>query len=259
MKKKLLIITLLTLLLFTGCFGKKEKEVIVEAEPMKITSEDMDTMEKVSGLAFIIDKDTLEVGDYTEEEKAEIARNTAEKGFLSSTGTEMREAFQKYFGKNQTVTFNNIDCFMKHQTPEEQVLFVFDEAQDKYDYSEKHPGHGGGGNAHYEAKLGFDSVEAKEDRVIYNVRIMFYGQVLCHDIGPCEYGKVYKTYDDAKNDTNALVDIANSKYTTGDPETELPITDLDSLFKDYKNEFNTYSFVFIKEDDHLVFSNYKKA
>lgn len=257
MKKKLFALSIVLLFLVTGCLGGNTINEVVE--PIKITAEDMETMEKVSDLAFVIDKDSLEVKNYTEKQKAEIARNTAENGYLSTTGTEMTKTFQKYFGKDQTVTFDDINCFMTHSNADEQVLFIFDKNQDKYIYNDKHPGHGGGGNAHYEYKIGFDSVEVKGDTIQYKVKVLFYGQVLCQDIGPCEYGKAYKTYNDAKNDTNILVDIENSKYTTKDPETDFPITDLDSLFKDYKDSLNTYTFTFNKEDSRLVFSSYKKA
>lgn len=264
MKKKILLLIIFLLVVATGCFEKstlktEERPSEEQKKVLKITSQELDTMKKVSELAFIVSKESMSVDEYTEEEKSSIATRIPEKGYLDVTGTEMEAMFKEYFGKNQTVTFSDIDCFLKHQTEEEQVLYFFDDIQDKYIYNEKHPGHGGGGNPHIAVKLEFDSVESNSEFIAYNVKAMFYGPVLCRDVGPCDHGKAYKSYADAKDEKNELIDIDNSKYTVENQESGLPITDLDQLFSDYRDKLDVYTFKFIKEDNHLVFSSYKKA
>jgi len=198
----------------------------------------------------------MKVEDYTNEQKEEMARALAPKGYTESTGAEMIAEFQKHFGK-QEVTFEDIDCDMQHKSPEEQVLYFFNEEKDKYEYNEKHPGHGGG----YSNRIGevttFDSIEIKDDYLYYNVKILFYGPSSVGDVGAVRHGKGYLSYNDALNQTNPLVDITgNNKYTYN--PYGMPAEKIDEVVEDYKNELDTYQFVFEKENGNLVFKEYKK-
>ena len=255
MKKKLLIImTLLLAITITGCTKTTKGE---EEPTIKFTLEDTEAMEKVSKYIVFGEKESLKVEELTEEEKETIARAIIEKATLETTGTEMRTNFQKYFGKDQTVIFHNIPCFEQHQTEEEQILFVFNQETDKYEYSPNHPGHGGGGNAKIKYLVANDGITIDGNTINYDAKVLFYGPSFCYDVGGCKQGKLYKTYSDAKNETNSILDIDNSEYTS-DGEYGIPQADLDAVLEDYKKEGSTYRFTFIKENDNVIFKEYKK-
>ena len=252
MKKKLLIImTLLLAITLTGC---KKEEPKVE---IKLTSEDNEIMEVASQLIFDGAKDNFKMSDITEEQKEIIARNLVEGNLLETTGSDMEKKFQKYYGTNQKVEFHDIPCFMTHNNEEEQILYKFNKETDKYEYNDKHPGHGGGGTGTKNTLMEYYSIIVDGNTIYYDVNVLFYGPTICHDVGGCEYGKLYKTYKDYKDGTNELLDISNIKYTTKD-ENDFPKTDLDSILKDYKADGATYRFTFVKEDGKLTFKEYEK-
>ena len=262
MKKKLFygLFLILGITLLSGCklsFNRKEPEEKIE--PVTITAEEMATMKKVSEVVFLKEKTDLKVEDLTEEEKAEIARNLPEKGYMESTGTEMTTLFKKYFGQEQTVKFDNIKCFMDHYSEDANIMLIFDTEKDQYVYNENHPGHGGGGVGFYGTKMGYEKVEANTKEYKYDAKVLFYGEGMCHDIGPCEYGSAYKSYEEAIKGQNALIDIDHSAYTQEDPYSGLPVVDMDKLFEDYKSQLDTYRFIFQKEGENLVFKSYKKV
>lgn len=250
MKKKiLLLITLLLTITLTGC--KKEETV----EPIKITSEDNKIMETVSELIYDGEKDNFKIEDLTDEKKEIIARNLVEGNLLETTGAEMQEKFNKYFGTNIKIEFHDIPCFMTHANEEEQILYKFNKETDKYEYNDKHPGHGGGGTATKNTMMQYYSLVVDGNTIDYYTKVLYYGPTVCHDIGGCEYGKLYKTYKDYKNETNSILDISNSKYTTKD-ENDFPKTDLDAVLNDYMTEGTSIRFTFIKENDKLTFKEY---
>lgn len=264
MKKKILFVSvlLLTITVLTGCSLTKEKETKEPTliEEAIVTNEEAKTLDKITKIIFNVEKEELKVEDLTEEEKGEIARELTEGRYTETSGKEMTSLFQKYFGEGQTVKFGDIKCFMDHQNENEQTLYYFDKEKDKYVYNESHPGHGGGGVAFIGNKMTFDSLGIVGNEYHYNVKVLYYGEGMCHDIGPCDYGKAYKTYKDAKNGTNPVADIdGNTKYTSTDYMTDLPIVDLDSLIDDYRDKLDTYEFVFVKEKGNLIFKEYHKA
>ena len=259
MKKKLLLPLFLAVLTLTGCSLIPTKQVAeVKQEPLEVTGEEMSALEKVSKLVFTIEKETFTKEDLTEDQKANIARSLSN-NFLQTTGTEMTKEFQKYFGSDQTVTYNDLGCGMDHGSEEENALYIFDKAQDKYIYNDKHPGHGGGWKDVIDFKMAFEKLTIEDDEYHYAVKVLFYGKYGCPDAGPCTYGKAYKSYNDAKNETNALVEIDNNeKYVVG-IGTDMAKTNMDQVMTDVKNQLDTYEFVFVREDGNLIFKEYKKA
>ena len=260
MRRKVLfvLVVLLSVLCLTGCNFKKEKvDEPTLVEQVVITSEEYETLGKISNLVFNVEKEELKVSDLTEEEKSEIARDLTEGRYTEISGKEMTKKFQQYFGEDQTVKYTDMNCFMKHNKEEEQVLYYFDQEKDKYVYNEQHPGHGGGGVAFIGNEMTFDQLGIVDKEYHYSVKVLFYGEAMCHDIGPCDYGKAYKSYTDAKNGTNPLTEIDNNtKYTTTDYMSGLPEVHLDKVIEDYKEELNTYEFVFVKEKGNLIFKEY---
>ena len=263
MKKILyLLMTILLVVGLTGCSllnrDKKPTEPTATTQPETIamTEADLKDLENLSKIAFVEEKESLTPADYTEEQKSEIARRLVS-NYSETTGKEMEKNFQKYFGEGLTVEFQDIKCFMDHHNEEEQTLYYFDKEQDKYVYNDKHPGHGGGGVDFIGTEMVFDSIEIKGNNYIYNMKILFYGPGMCYDTGGCRYGSGYKSYSDSSNQTNALLDIDNSKYMVdfyGPPSLEK-----DKLMEDYKGQLDTYGFVFERVDGHFVFKEYKKA
>ena len=262
MKKKLLIIPalLLGVSTLTGCSFTKEKvKEPTLVEKVVVTSEEEKTLEKISKLVFNVEKEELKVNDLTGEEKGSLAVELTEGRFLDTSGSEMTSLFKKYFGDGQKPEYGDIKCFMKHEKESEQTLYYFDKDKDKYVYNEEHPGHGGGGNAFIGSEEVFDSLEIIDKEYHYKAKVLFYGTAMCHDIGPCEYGKAYKSYSSAKNETDPLTTIDNNnKYSEEDYMTGLPIVHLDKVIEDYKDQLDTYEFIFVKEHNNLVFKEYHK-
>ncbi len=259
-KKLLLLMIVLVLITVTGCSLKKPEKGPTLTEKVTVTEQDMETIKKVSEVIFNVEKEKLKVDDLTAAEKGQIAVDLAGGYFTDISGTEMTNNFRKYFGDKQEVEYEDIKCFEDHGSEEANIMLTFDKEKDKYVYNDKHPGHGGGGKAFIGSEMSFDSLDIVENEYHYNVKVLFYGTAMCHDIGPCEYGKAYKSYNDAKNETNSLADIDNNtKYTETDYMTDLPIVHLEKVIEDYKDKLDTYEFIFVKENNNLVFKEYKKA
>ena len=239
---------------------KKEKKKETKEVVKEITYEEMDTMEKISESVFIVEKESLKTSDLTDEQKLSVTQKILGKkynsGYTETTGTEMTNIFKKYFGKDQTLKFIGIKCGSDHGSEEENQMLIFDEAQDKYIWNPKHPGHGGGGYF-YGYKMGFDSVKEENGVYKYNVKILFYGKGHSGDTGGTSYGNGYKSYKDCIDGKNMIVQIDNNPtYTTY--MDGLPIVDIDTLYKDNRDKLDTYTFNFVKEGDNLVFKDYEK-
>ena len=261
MRKKILWIVIMTITLLgltTGCelAINTNTNNNVKNEPAKITKEQISTMEKISKLAFDTKEESLKIEDMSDELKTNIAKQLVSYT-NETTGTEMINAFQKYFGKNQTIEFTDMKCWIDHGSEDQNTIYFFDKEKDKYVYNEKHPGHGGGGAEFYGNIQGFDNVEVDGDEYHYNAKILFYGIGVCGDIGGCQYGKAYKSYSDAKNGTNPIVDIDNTnKYWE---DYDLPKLNEETLLEDNRGSLETYTFVFKIEDGNLIFKEYYKA
>ncbi len=265
MKKKIIIFVALLLVVggLTGCSlpGKKkpkeESNTVTPAAPVILSESNLEEIGHLSEVVFEEDKEALKVADFSEEKKGELARGLVKgKGWDEVTGKELTKLYQDHFGKDQTIEFQDIKCFMDHHNEEEQTLYYYDKEQDKYVYNEKHPGHGGGGVEHIGSLKTFDSLEIDGTIYKYNMKILFYGKSWCYDTGGCEYGSGYKTYKDATEEKNALLNINDSKYMVdyyGPPSLEK-----EKLMNDYKNQLDTYQFVFEKIEGKLIFKEYKK-
>lgn len=270
MNKKIIKITLLLLvtILLTGCFklGNKPKNntnntnnTTTTEVKTSVSKDEMETMDKISNLVFNVEKEELKNENLTDEEKSSIARELIDDyRYMEVSGTEMTKNFQKYFGLKQTINFQDIKCFIDHGNEEENIMIRFNKEKDKYEYNENHPGHGGGGSVEVSKKIGYDEVECTNKKCTYKAKVLFYGPVTCHDIGPCEYGKGYKTYKDAKNQTNPIIELNNNKKYIEEIN-GFPNVKMDEVFEDVRKELDTYIFVFEKENDNLIFNNYKKA
>ena len=259
MRKKLLFgLVLLIALVSTGCSLKKDEKRPTLVEKVTVTEQDMETFKKVSEAIFNVEKEELKIKDLTPEENGKIAVEFY--GYFTDTsGTEMTKNFRKYFGEDLKVEYGDIMCPWDHGSKEENIMLYFDKEKDRYVYNDKHPGHGGGGVEFIGNELAFDSLDIVADEYHYKVKALFYGQAMCHDVGPCDYGKAYKNYSDAKNETNSLTEIDNnSKYVEKDYN-DFPITHLDKVIEDYKDKLDTYEFIFVREKNNLVFKEYKKA
>lgn len=261
MRNKLLFITvlLLSVTLITGCSLTKNEPKEAKEKNVVITNEDMKIFTTAAEAVFKVEKEKLTMNDLTAKEKGSIATSLPEINMYESSGPQMIETFQKYFGKDQKVEFGDIKCGDDHGSEEANIMLIYDKEKEKYVYNDKHPGHGGGGIKFVGHELTFDSVVVKGDTVEFKEKVLFYYPGLCHDIGPCEYGKAYKTYTDAKNETNPLTDIDNNdKYTKTDYLTDMKMAEIDKVVEDYRNDLVTYTFTFVKEDGHYIFKEYHK-
>lgn len=253
-----LSILIIGIILLTGCdlLKQKTEEKIVKEKKVKISINynDINTMEKISKLVFDVEKETLKESDFSENKKSEISRLLV--GSYDKTGTEMTSAYQQYFGKDKKVDFQNVKCFWDHGNPDENIIYIFDKEKDKYVYNEKHPGHGGGGKEIIGSEIALENITNDSTEYIFEAKVLFYGKAMCGDTGGCEYGKGYKSYEDAKSEKNALLDIDNSRNYWN--EYELPTLQMDKVIADYRDKLDTYEFHFTKEDNNLIFTKYNK-
>jgi hypothetical protein len=152
MKKKIIIFVALLLVVggLTGCSlpGKKkpkdDSKTVTPAAPVILSESDLEEIGHLSEVIFEEDKEALKTAEFSEEKKGELARLLVKgKSWDEVTGTELTKLYQDHFGKDQTIEFQDIKCFMDHQNEEEQILYYYDKEQDKYVYNNKHPGHGG--------------------------------------------------------------------------------------------------------------------
>ena len=269
MNKKIvkIILVLVVVTLLTGCRLVRKKKTVPTTNPVEVKEKtvsinykETEAMKKVSELVFNVEKDSLKVDDLSNDDKAGMARSliaSEGKSYTEVTGTEMTNNFKKYFGSNQKIEYNDIKCFLDHGNDEENIMLYFDKDKDMYVYNEKHPGHGGGGNEYIGFYLDYENIEVTGNEYKYEVKILFYGKAVCHDIGGCNYGKGYKTYEDAKNEKNSLLEIDNNNRYTN-MSCDFPIVHLDDVFKDYRDKLNTYIFNFKKVNNNLIFVNYEK-
>ncbi|MBR2828269.1 MAG: hypothetical protein IKE70_03460 [Bacilli bacterium] len=255
-------IVLLGILVLTGCnLGKNETKKKEETEEKKTTQvsihyKDIETMEKISKLVFEVEKESLKESEFTEDKKSTLARILITKNLEEVKGSELLSNYETYFGKGKKIDFQNVKCNMDHGSEEAKLIYFFDKEKDQYVYNEKHPGHGGGGETFIGSLISLENLTVKEDDYIYEAKILFYGKAICGDIGGCQYGKGYKSYEYAKNENNVLIDIDNSKNYWN--QYELPTLREEKLMEDFRNELDTYEFHFEKEDNHLIFKRYNK-
>ena len=212
-------------------------------------------MEKIAKLVFVESKKNLKAEDLTADQKINIALQLTDGGYEAS-GEDLRNNFKKYFGSDIKLEFPNIKCGMEHESEDQNYMYIFDKEKDKYVYNEKHPGHGGGTANSYSSYLEGKTATVTSNKYVLEAPVIIYGGVYCDDVSGCHYEAAYKTYDDAKNKTNALVDLTkNETYWTG-PENEPQKFEEKKLYDDYKDKLNSVKFVFEKDGDNLIFKSY---
>ncbi len=264
MNKKIIRLSLIavSILLLTGCKlikpnteNNNNKKTDTK---VTISNNEIETMKKVTDVIFNVKKESLKTSDLTDEERGEVARSLITTSLEEVSGVEMTKEYEKYFGTGQKVKFADIPCpIMDHGSEDANIMMKFDADKDKYVYNENHPGHGGGGVEFIGRIMGMDSIEVNGDEYLYNVKILFYGKGICADVGGCNYGKGYKTYKDAENETNALLNIDESTQYWN--MYDLPSLKTEELFNDYRDKLDVYTFKFVKENGNIIFKSYEKA
>lgn len=239
---------------------KEEKEEQnEEVEEKDATSEEIEIMQKISEYIFDEEKETFDISMLTNQEKISAAFYFSGKNVEESTGNELINVFNKYFGKSENLVLEDAICSHPlHEDNETKINYKYDASIDKYVSNPTHPGHGGGsGEEKIVSHIYSDKFFTKDGKYYYMAKVVFFNNVLCGDTGPCSYDKVYASYLDAKNEVNSLVDIkGNQDYM--DPILNIEQPDYDKLYQDYGDKLSVYQFEFEKEDRNLIFKNYKK-
>lgn len=238
----------------------KENTVIVdEEEETDATNEESENMKKVAERVFHTDKETYSTSMMDNQEKLEIAFTFAPGTWEQATGTQIKEEFHKLFGKNTSLELTDIYCDHPLHNNEKVVLYAYDQNTDKYAYGTEHGGHGASTGEKIVGSYVFgDKATVKGDKYYYYAKVVFFNDVLCGDTGGCSYNKAFGSYADAKNVSNPLVDLASDVNYQITSESGLTSPNFDKIYVDYKDKLSTYVFEFEKEDNNLVFKNYKK-
>ena len=224
--------------------NEKKEETTIE-----LSRDELNLMQSTAEMIFKEEKESLNISMLTNYEKLMMVFD------FNKTGKEMQEDFQKRFGKNNSITFEDIKCLKDSNA----IEYNYDSSADKYVNNPNHMGHGGGWiNARIISNIYYDKVKKEGEKLYYYTRVLFMDNVRCFDTGPCNFNKAYGSYSDAKNGANALLDINNdTKYqVTRDGAVFSP--EYDAIYDDFSNKLSSYVFEFEKENGNLVFNNYKK-
>ena len=253
---------------------KADVEETPEVETFEVVVKDanyISTMKKVSETVFQKSEESISFKDIGNTEKLKIVNSFREQygSFDGATGKELTNILHKYFGSDQTITFDNIKCDMKHDNANEQDLYIYDSKQGKYVENSNHPGHGGSTDNVFSIFDNRDSSETKvdyqynsysnseSDKFIFEVKMMFYDNSMAGDVGPLLIGSAYKSYKDVEN-KKALEKIEDNKeYVTYDSD-DIPHYNLNKVYKNNLDKLDTYVFEFEKENDNLIFTKYYK-
>lgn len=178
----------------------------------------------------------------------------------SFKGNDLIEALKNVYGDKVELTLEDMICGGC-----DQKYWLYNKDTGMYTFDEKHPGHGGTGGDYVKSVNYFDSVQTDGNQYKVAVKKVFKAGTEC-DLGPCDGNfKVYKSLDDAKNSKNLVLDtkekVNNNKYCVGyDDEMLQSLTkecDINRIYQDNKDKFDSYIYTFIKNGDNFVFQSYE--
>ena len=221
-----------------------------------VDSDEMAIINKVIDVVFTGAKDDLEISDLTDQEKIGITLALMNANYEETTGTEIKEAFHKYFGANQDLELVDIICTIEsaiHPTAESAILYKYDKESDKYVFNQDHPGHGVY-NDYYTYYMNTDGItKTTNGTIVYDAKLLIDRHWYSADATEPSGSAVYKTYQDAKDKTNALDEFSD----TGKSDPVSPQL-LKRLFIEKRDELTTYSFKFKESNGNLIFVSYEK-
>lgn len=248
-------------------FGAEKEDEIVEEKDKTLSDTEKS---KLFALADIIfnDEDSLNVEDIDNQTKLNIALKLNESNFLEISGQQLINTYHDYFGQNQEITLENIKCpgsdALQH-TGDAQYLYLYDKNTDSFINNPNHPGHGGGGSAKPYINYKYIETSSVDDDIYkLNLKIYFVQNPCMGDtcLGLPNDVKVYKSYNDAVKEEGYIVDATvNENYctiseTVSNEYSKFYECDYDKIYEGVKDDLNTYTFEFIKENNNLIFKRY---
>lgn len=221
-----------------------------------VNADEMAIINKVTDAVFIGEKDNLKISDLTDQQKIGLTLSLMNVNYEETTGTEIKEAFHKYFGADQDLKLVDIICTVEsaiHPTPESAVIYKYDKESDKYVFNQDHPGHGAYSD-YYTYYMNTDGVtKTTSGTIIYEVKLLIDRHWYSADVTEPSGSAVYKTYQDAKDRKNPLEEFSDTGK--GDPVSPQM---LKKLFIEKRDELTTYSFKFKESNGNLIFVSYEK-
>lgn len=109
----------------------------------------------------------------------------------------------------------------------------------------------------------FESIERVGNQYKVVVKKVFDVPVnVCDYLGPCDEDiRVYKDSEEINLVLDTTVGDNNEKYCVreevGDSDTYTASCDIDKIYEDYRDKFNSYTYTFIKDGDNFVFQSYE--
>lgn len=154
----------------------------------------------------------------------------------SFTKKQVEDLIHKYFGKDRTVTHENIIC-----PTENQPLYIYDASTETYTQNANHPGHGGGSTGIItDNKIYYLDGTITSNIVTINAKVV-YGYVLGDTNGP--RNAYFKSFLDAKAASNPVI---------GDINSDNDITVSDTDIKNIADSLPTTTYTF----EHDATGNY---
>lgn len=184
--------------------------------------------------------------DLTNTEKVDLAYNlVSNKEYIYDNGINIRQIdskFQDIFKDTITFDKDNIICSC------DEVLFIYNNEEDKYIYNEKHLGHGTSPKEdNYYSKI--IDVKSNEKKYIVTMVNLWYMPSTYYD----EYVEyAYGSYSDALNNTNPLFQLneGNGTYMN-------TIKELEDNYDKYKDHMKKYIYTLEKEEDNYLLISFQ--
>ena len=210
---------------------KSSTRQLTEAEKATITSSIVNTYNKYFASYYPL----LNTNNITNQDLLMFAFYNAENK-SSFTKKQVEDLIHKYFGKDRTVTHENIIC-----PTENQPLYIYDASTETYTQNANHPGHGGGSTGIItDNKIYYLDGTITSNIVTINAKVV-YGYVLGDTNGP--RNAYFKSFLDAKAASNPVI---------GDINSDNDITVSDTDIKNIADSLPTTTYTF----EHDATGNY---
>ncbi len=236
---------------------KDQKGKTVETEVKKeekVDSEYQDDLAELSKKIFQSDKENLSIDEFDEQELIYVLSNISGKSITEITGTELKKVAKENFGIDD-LKLVDIRCGMNHRARETNVMLIFNPESDKYEYNDKHPGHGGGSSGiGYIFNNGKATVEGDVHK--YEADIYFYKSCTGDTCGPTEHMDVYLTSKDLIEGINKVMDATGNEKCCKKLEVGYDCN-FEEIYNVIKDKVHSIVFYYKIVDNKPVFERYE--
>lgn len=229
------------------------KKIETEKEE-KDASKYQDELASLSENIFQYDKENLNLDEFDDQDFIYVLASISGKSITEVTGTELKQIAKDNFGIDD-LKLVDIRCGMNHPSDETNIMLIFNTENDKYEYNENHPGHGGGGSG---ASVYFadGKVSVDGDYYKYSSNIYFYRTCNGDTCGPIENLNVYAIYNDLEQDTNKIMDATSNENYCQQVDFGYECN-YDKIYDAIKDRLHSVTFYYKLVNNKPVFDRYE--